>query len=234
MTIDRSRSATTGAGRGARRGSVSTVDVPAAMAGPQLEAVIDLGFHPDAAGFQSEGLVWIDGQPVQGIHPRRTGLPLPTSRPGPFTFFVEAASNPAFPGYRPSPLGSLVNGRRASRCTACARPRSALATTTVFGSAARRRRAAGAGPCASRRRGSANTRAASVGGRVQRARPRRRRRDPLRRRVELLQPRTRRCEPGPVPTKSSPSVTRTSTRRGCGRSARRSASVRARSRRRSG
>ncbi len=85
-----------------------SVDVPAELAGPQLEAVIDLGFHPDAAGFQSEGLVWIDGQPVQGIHPRRTGLPLPNIGPGPFTFFVEAASNPAFPGYRPSPLGSLA------------------------------------------------------------------------------------------------------------------------------
>jgi alpha-mannosidase len=85
-----------------------SVDVPEAMAGPQLEAVIDLGFHPDSAGFQSEGLVWIDGRPVQGIHPRRTGLPLPDVGPGPFTFFVEAASNPAFPGYRPSPLGSLA------------------------------------------------------------------------------------------------------------------------------
>ncbi|MEP7046821.1 MAG: alpha-mannosidase, partial [Ilumatobacteraceae bacterium] len=85
-----------------------TVDVPATMAGPQLEAMIDLGFHPDSAGFQSEGLVWIDGEPVQGIHPRRTGLPLPQIGPGPLTFFVEAASNPAFPGYRPSLLGSLA------------------------------------------------------------------------------------------------------------------------------
>ena len=84
-----------------------SVDVPAALVGPHLEAVIDLGFHPDSAGFQSEGLVWIDGQAVQGIHPRRTGLPLPHVGPGPFTFFVEAASNPAFPGYRPSALGSL-------------------------------------------------------------------------------------------------------------------------------
>ena len=84
------------------------LDVPATMVGPQLEAVIDLGFHQDSAGFQSEGLVWIDGRPVQGIHPRRTGLPLPQVPAGPFTFFVEAASNPAFPGYTPSPLGSLV------------------------------------------------------------------------------------------------------------------------------
>jgi alpha-mannosidase len=85
-----------------------SVDVPVGLAGPQLEAVIDLGFHPDSAGFQSEGLVWIDGRPVQGIHPKRTGLPLPHIGPGPFAFFVEAASNPAFPGYRPSLLGSLA------------------------------------------------------------------------------------------------------------------------------
>jgi alpha-mannosidase len=84
-----------------------SVDVPEEFAGPQLEAVIDLGFHPDSAGFQSEGLVWIDGRPVQGIHPRRRGLPLPDIDPGPFTFYVEAASNPAFPGFRPSQLGSL-------------------------------------------------------------------------------------------------------------------------------
>jgi hypothetical protein len=38
-----------------------TADVPAAWSGPQLEAVIDLGFHPDAAGFQAEGLVWSPG-----------------------------------------------------------------------------------------------------------------------------------------------------------------------------
>jgi alpha-mannosidase len=85
-----------------------SVDVPDSFVGPQLEAMIDLGFHPDAAGFQSEGLVWIDGQPVQGIHPRRRGLPLPHVGRGPFTFYVEAASNPAFPGFAPSQLGSLA------------------------------------------------------------------------------------------------------------------------------
>lgn len=102
-----------------------SVDVPSTMAGPQLEAVIDLGFHPDAAGFQSEGLAWIDGRPIQGIHPRRRGLPLPDVPAGPFTFYVEAASNPAFPGFRPSPLGSLATAggsplyrlRHASLCT---------------------------------------------------------------------------------------------------------------------
>src|SRR5687767_13491707 len=72
-------------------------DVPASWTGPQLEAVIDLGFHRDGAGFQSEGLVWTDDGPLQGIHPRRTAVPLPSAGEGPLTLFVEAASNPAFP-----------------------------------------------------------------------------------------------------------------------------------------
>ncbi|MBP9051143.1 MAG: alpha-mannosidase [Ilumatobacteraceae bacterium] len=91
-----------------------TADVPAAWSGPQLEAVIDLGFHPDAAGFQAEGLVWSPGTdglgaPVQGIHPRRTGLPLPLAPAGPLEVVLEAASNPAFPmvGTRHGHLGSL-------------------------------------------------------------------------------------------------------------------------------
>ena len=91
-----------------------TADVPADWVGAQLEAVIDLGFHPDSAGFQSEGLVWsvgLDGTgaPVQGIHPRRTGLPLPLAVAGPLEIVVEAASNPAFSsrGPRSVRLGSL-------------------------------------------------------------------------------------------------------------------------------
>jgi alpha-mannosidase len=89
-------------------------DVPADWVGASLEAVIDLGFHPDSAGFQSEGLVWVPGadgkgEPVQGIHPRRTGLPLPHAAAGPLEIVVEAASNPAFPqsGTRFGHLGSL-------------------------------------------------------------------------------------------------------------------------------
>ncbi|MEY2754082.1 MAG: hypothetical protein RJB65_440 [Actinomycetota bacterium] len=90
------------------------VDVPAAWAGSSLEAVVDLGFHPDSAGFQSEGLVWLPGAdgrgaPLQGIHPRRTAVPLPDTPTGPLTLVVEAASNPAFPqDGRRSPLGSLL------------------------------------------------------------------------------------------------------------------------------
>jgi alpha-mannosidase len=87
-----------------------TGHIPDDWAGRRVEAVIDLGFHPLAAGFQCEGLVVepsADGAllPVQGIHPRRTNLVV-ASTPGPVTVLLEAASNPSFPGYRPSPLGS--------------------------------------------------------------------------------------------------------------------------------
>ncbi|MEI8238067.1 MAG: glycoside hydrolase family 38 C-terminal domain-containing protein [Actinomycetota bacterium] len=92
-----------------------SADVPAQWVSPGLEAVIDLGFHPDSAGFQSEGLVWLPGDdglgaPLQGIHPRRTGLPLPLHGAGPIEIVVEAAANPAFPmlGRRFGHLGSLA------------------------------------------------------------------------------------------------------------------------------
>jgi alpha-mannosidase len=79
--------------------------VPEHWAGRRVEAVIDLGFRSDAAGFQCEGLI-VDaaGRPVQGIHPRRTNHRL-DGRAGPVVVRLEAASNPAFPQFRPSPLG---------------------------------------------------------------------------------------------------------------------------------
>jgi alpha-mannosidase len=85
-------------------------EIPAEWADRRVEAVIDLGFHPQAAGFQCEGLlvdVAADGTttPLQGIHPRRTNYAV-VARPGPIELVLEAASNPSFPGYRPSPLGS--------------------------------------------------------------------------------------------------------------------------------
>ena len=83
-----------------------TGTVPAAWAGRRVEALLDLGFRADAPGFQCEGLVRDDkGRPVQGIHPRRQAVPVP-SEPGPVDLVVEAASNPMFPQFRPSPLGS--------------------------------------------------------------------------------------------------------------------------------
>ena len=83
-----------------------TGEIPSHWAGRRVEAVIDLGFHRDAAGFQCEGLVVDDdGRPVQGIHPRRTNVAV-DAEPGPVVLTVEAASNPSFPQFRPSLLGS--------------------------------------------------------------------------------------------------------------------------------
>jgi alpha-mannosidase len=84
---------------------------PESWAGKRVEAVIDLGFHPNAAGFQCEGLLVerdTDGRckALQGIHPRRTNHVLDDSS-GDVRLLLEAASNPAFPQFRPSPLGSL-------------------------------------------------------------------------------------------------------------------------------
>ncbi|MDX2378768.1 MAG: glycoside hydrolase family 38 C-terminal domain-containing protein [Acidimicrobiia bacterium] len=85
-------------------------EVPAEWASGPVEAVIDLGFTRAPAGFQAEGLVVeIDDEgvsrPLQGIHPMRTNYAL-GSEPGPVGLLVEAASNPSFPQFRPSPMGS--------------------------------------------------------------------------------------------------------------------------------
>ncbi len=86
-------------------------EIPDGWAGERVEAVIDLGFHRHAAGFQCEGMVVEladDGRPIpiQGIHPRRTNYAL-DAKPGAIEVLVEAASNPMFPQFRPSALGSL-------------------------------------------------------------------------------------------------------------------------------
>ncbi len=83
-------------------------EVPQDWVGDGLEAVIDLGWGMRGPGFQAEGLVWLDGVPLQGVHPRRTGVPLAHLGAGPLSFFVEAAANPSMPqSFRPTPLGSL-------------------------------------------------------------------------------------------------------------------------------
>ncbi len=86
-------------------------EIPPEWAGRRVEAVVDLGFHPNAAGFQCEGLVVDvadDGsfRPLQGIHPRRTNYAV-DAVVGPLVLHLEAASNPMFPSYTPSHLGSL-------------------------------------------------------------------------------------------------------------------------------
>ncbi|MGH9272486.1 MAG: alpha-mannosidase [Ilumatobacteraceae bacterium] len=81
--------------------------IPALWEGGRVEALLDLGFRMDAPGFQCEGLVRDErGRPVQGVHPRRQAVPV-VSGPGPVELIVEAASNPAFPPFRPSAMGSV-------------------------------------------------------------------------------------------------------------------------------
>ena len=78
----RSASARSGAGRGARRGSASRPTCPPSWAGDRSSRrSIDLGFHPDSAGLPGRGTGVGAGLtarcPLQGVHPRRTGVPLP-------------------------------------------------------------------------------------------------------------------------------------------------------------
>ena len=87
-----------------------TGEIPTDWNNERVEAVIDLGFRADAAGFQCEGLVVdvaSDGSttPLQGIHPRRTNYRV-DANPGPVILYVEAASNPSFAQFVPSQLGS--------------------------------------------------------------------------------------------------------------------------------
>ncbi len=93
-------------------------EVPPAWAGARVEAVIDLGFDRSPAGFQCEGLVVAEGPdgrhiPLHGIHPNRRHSPV-KSVPGPVDVLVEAASNPSFPEFRPSQLGSRATAGAAS------------------------------------------------------------------------------------------------------------------------
>lgn len=88
-------------------------EVPDGWDGGAVELVVDLGFHGDSPGFQSEGLVYTEGgRALQGVHPRRTAVPIP-AEPGPFLYYVEAASNPPVPGYAPTDVGRLATAGRA-------------------------------------------------------------------------------------------------------------------------
>ncbi len=83
--------------------------VPAAWApaaDDRIEAVVNLGFFPNGVGFQAEAAVWHDGAVVRGIHPCRQAVPLGAGPGDPVELIVEAASNPAFAGTNPTPMGS--------------------------------------------------------------------------------------------------------------------------------
>ncbi|MEV4756928.1 glycoside hydrolase family 38 C-terminal domain-containing protein [Micromonospora sp. NPDC049559] len=74
-----------------------TGEVPADWAGRRVEAVVDLGFEADRAGFQCEGLAYTpDGVPVKGLNPRNAWLPVAASARGGerVEYLVEAGANP--------------------------------------------------------------------------------------------------------------------------------------------
>ncbi|WP_431046632.1 alpha-mannosidase [Streptomyces sp. P1-3] len=85
--------------------------VPDGWAGRTVEALLDLGFDENMAGFQCEGLVYRpDGSPVKGLNPRnqwvRVGAPVAGGEQ--VVLHIEAASNPVILDYdpfRPTELG---------------------------------------------------------------------------------------------------------------------------------
>jgi alpha-mannosidase len=64
----------------------------------EVAALVHLG-GDEVVGFTAEGLVWVDGQPVQGLHHHHREYVLTTDAvPGQrFEFYVEAAANPIPP-----------------------------------------------------------------------------------------------------------------------------------------
>ena len=87
--------------------------VPLGWAGRDVRPVVDLGFHGRYDGFQAEGLVYLDGRPIQAIQPDRRSVVLPRPlQPGEdLVLWVEAASNPVMSdemwdrSYRPTRMG---------------------------------------------------------------------------------------------------------------------------------
>jgi alpha-mannosidase len=86
-----------------------TGTVPAEWAGRAVEAVVDLGFTPDRAGFSAEGLVHRpDGIAVKGLNPRNTWVRIADKAEGGelVDLYVEAAANPLIEDVG-TPLGDV-------------------------------------------------------------------------------------------------------------------------------
>ena len=207
-----------------------TGDVPAALRGRTVELHVDLGFTAARPGFQAEGLVYdADGRILKGIEPRnglrpggRASASTSTSRPRPTRRCCVA-------GFPPTPLGDRADRRR--RPALPARP-----------GRAGRRGDRGAARSVSDIEVLLGTVASLLDGDPRRARvlprpgamldatrPGRRRRHRRRPRAGRAGRRARRARQRQRATASRPSATRTSTRPGCGRCARPSASAPARS-----
>ncbi|WP_030904942.1 alpha-mannosidase [Streptomyces sp. NRRL F-5126] len=79
----------------------ATGEIPSAWRGSRVEAVFDLGFDPSRGpGGQAEGLVYLAGSPVQGLHPYNRSLLLTGDAAGGecVDLAVELAANPNISG----------------------------------------------------------------------------------------------------------------------------------------
>ncbi|GAA4424563.1 glycoside hydrolase family 38 C-terminal domain-containing protein [Georgenia halophila] len=84
--------------------------VPETMRERRVELLVDLGFGTGGPGFRCEGLAYTpDGEPIKGIEPRTSYVPVTGSARGgeEVDVYVEAAANPTFRG-EVSPLGDLA------------------------------------------------------------------------------------------------------------------------------
>jgi alpha-mannosidase len=76
-----------------------SAQVPEEWAGQQVEVVVDLGFTHPGPGFQAEGLAYnASGEPVKGIEPRNTHLPVDGTE---VLYYLEAAGNPTILDFHP-------------------------------------------------------------------------------------------------------------------------------------
>jgi alpha-mannosidase len=85
--------------------------VPAEWAGRVVEAVVDLGFAGDRAGFSAEALVHRpDGTAVKGLNPRSTWVRITDRAAGrePVDLYVEAAANPLIEDIPSARLGDVL------------------------------------------------------------------------------------------------------------------------------
>ena len=83
-----------------------TCDVPSAWAGAEVALHVHLGYG-GGTGFGAEGLVWRDGEPVQGISPNHHEVPIAAPAVGgeSSVLLIEAAANPPVdPLADPAPL----------------------------------------------------------------------------------------------------------------------------------
>ena len=83
-----------------------TAEVPVAWAGAEVALHVHLGYG-GGTGFGAEGLVWRDGEPVQGVSPNHREVPIVAPAVGgeSTVLLIEAAANPPIdPFADPAPL----------------------------------------------------------------------------------------------------------------------------------